>query len=136
VALLAGFEATDLSGLLVVVDDLDLPTGRLRLRERGSAGGHRGLESIITLVGSPNFARLRIGIGRPRGGIGPERDRRDAAEYVLAPTLCEEERALLQRSVDSACEAVILWLSSASAEDLMNRFNRRDDSTGGDDSAS
>jgi PTH1 family peptidyl-tRNA hydrolase len=126
---LAGQDGIDRDGLLVVLDDLDLPTGQLRIRRRGSAGGHRGLESIIASLESPEFARLRI-------GIGSERAQQDAADYVLAPTEDEVERARLQRSVDSACEAVILWLSWASAEDLMNRFNRRIDSNVEDDSAS
>jgi peptidyl-tRNA hydrolase, PTH1 family len=110
-----------LADLLVVLDDLDLPSGSLRIRKRGSAGGHRGLESIIEVLGSAHFARLRI-------GIGSAREQRDAGEYVLAPAEDDADLPLLERSVDSACEAVILWLSWASAEDLMNRFNRRIDS--------
>ena len=107
--------------LLVVLDDLDLPTGQLRLRKSGSAGGHRGLESIIGSLASPEFLRLRIGIGTLRGD-------RDAADYVLSTEIEEVERARLEASIDSASEAVILWLSWAAAEDLMTRFNRRIDS--------
>jgi PTH1 family peptidyl-tRNA hydrolase len=129
VAPLAAVGELALADLLVVLDDLDLPSGRLRVRKRGSAGGHHGLESIIEVLGSTDFARLRI-------GIGSAREERDAGEYVLTPTEDEADLPLLQRSVDSACEAVILWLSWASAEDLMNRFNRRIDGSVEGDSAS
>src|SRR5690606_29499364 len=61
--------------LMVIYDDMDLPLGRLRLRERGSSGGHKGMISIIAALGTEEFARLRIGIGRPPAV--------DAADYVL-----------------------------------------------------
>ncbi len=73
--------------LLVVVDDAQLPFGTLRLRTRGSSGGHRGLESVIYHLATEDFARLRIGIGAPP----PEVPLRD---YVLAPFLPEEQEAL------------------------------------------
>lgn len=111
----------DLERLLVVLDDLDLPTGQLRIRKQGSGGGHRGLSSLIAAAGSSDFARLRLGIGSGRSG-------RDAAEYVLDDPLSPVERTALNASIDSASDAVILWLAWASAEELMNRFNRRIDS--------
>lgn len=109
-----------LEELLVVVDDLDLPTGQLRLRRSGSDGGHRGLRSIIAALGSGEFARLRVGIASPRAG-------RDAAEFVLDDRLEPDEVRALDASIDSASEAVILWRSWAPIEELMNRFNRRID---------
>ncbi|SRR5579875_2567403 len=73
--------------LLVITDDLDLPFGRLRLRDSGSSGGQRGIQSIINQLGTSQFARLRVGIGRPPPGIDP-------VDYVLSPFTPSERRAL------------------------------------------
>jgi PTH1 family peptidyl-tRNA hydrolase len=88
------------SDMLVVVDELDLPFGKLRMRERGSAGGHNGLKSIIEYFG-PDFPRLRIGIGRDASG--------DAIDRVLAPFTPDEE-ARLAPVIDAAVHGVELWL--------------------------
>lgn len=81
---------SDLSDrLMVVYDDLDLPLGRWRFRARGSAGGHRGVASVISGLGHDRFARLKIGIGRPSEGM-------ESADYVLA-RLSEPERRELER---------------------------------------
>jgi PTH1 family peptidyl-tRNA hydrolase len=89
--------------LLVIVDDLDLPPGSLRVRERGSHGGHRGLRSIIEALGTSDFPRMRIGIGRPPEGV-------DAAEFVLQrPT--PAERAVLDEAVERAAQGVVLWIT-------------------------
>jgi PTH1 family peptidyl-tRNA hydrolase len=90
-----------LEDLLVIGDDIDLPFGRLRLRPRGSAGGHRGLQSIITHLGSQDVARLKIGIGRP--------DSTEARDYVLA-SFRPEERAELPAVLARAADAVELAL--------------------------
>lgn len=100
--------------LLVVCDDLDRSFGRLRLRERGSSGGQRGLQSIIDRLGTDEFARLRVGIGRPEPS--------EAAEYVLAE-FSPEERAQLRDVVDRAVGAVETWLAEGPAA-AMNRFNQ------------
>lgn len=86
--------------MLVVVDELDLPFGKLRMRERGSAGGHNGLKSIIDYFGQ-DFPRLRVGIGRDANG--------DAIERVLAPFTPDEEQRLAP-IVDAAVRGVELWL--------------------------
>lgn len=99
--------------LLVVCDDLDLPFGRLRIRTDGSAGGNRGLKSIIQELGTEDFARLRVGIGRPDGG---------AKSYVLQRFSAEQE-AVLTGLVDVACNAIECILGEG-AEAAMNRFNR------------
>jgi PTH1 family peptidyl-tRNA hydrolase len=69
--------------LLVVHDEMDLPFGRLRLRDRGSSGGHNGVQSIIGQLGTTEFARLRIGVGRPPEGVDP-------IDYVLTPFTASE----------------------------------------------
>jgi PTH1 family peptidyl-tRNA hydrolase len=101
--------------ILVVCDDLDLPLGRLRIRPQGGSGGHKGLRSIIELLGSQDFARLRIGIDRPAGNLDP-------AEYVLQP-FAEEDKAIISESLDRAVEAVESWLADGIVA-AMDRFNR------------
>jgi len=86
---------------MVIVDDIDLPLGRLRLRAEGSSGGHRGLESIEAHLGTREFARLRGGVGRPA-------EARGAADHVLEPFL-PEERPVVARMVTAAAEAVEAW---------------------------
>jgi PTH1 family peptidyl-tRNA hydrolase len=97
----------DLTGtLLVVVDDIDLPSGKLRYRARGSAGGHRG------------FSRLRVGVGRRPGA--------DAADYVLEK-VDAEERQRLDRAVEAAAASLSVWLAEG-IDSAMNRFNHDPDS--------
>lgn len=100
--------------LLVVYDDLDIPFGRLRLRAGGSSGGHRGMESIISELGSESFIRLRVGIGHPgKGGV---------SDYVLSG-FAEEEREKLEKVTDTAAEAVkSVLLRGLSA--AMNQYNK------------
>lgn len=101
--------------LLVVCDDVYLPLGRIRLRARGGTGGHQGLESILAVTGSGDFARLRI-------GVGPAPESADLPEYVLAP-FGEDEEARVPAVIDAAAGAAF----DAAAEGLtlaMNRWNR------------
>ncbi len=102
--------------LLVLVDDASLPPGTFRLRARGSAGGHNGLLSIEGTLGTREYARLRIGVGRPHDS------RIDLAEWVLAPMSdAEEEQVLL--AFGDMVSAVECWLAEG-IETAMNRFNR------------
>lgn len=89
--------------MLVAYDDLDLPPGTLRLRPEGGAGGHNGMKDIIQHVGAQNFARLRIGIGRPPGKMDP-------AAYVLQDFSRHEQEALRDLA-DRAAEAIETWLA-------------------------
>lgn len=98
---------------MVVHDDVDLPLGRLRLRRAGSAGGHRGVQSTIDLLGTAEFARLRVGVGRPLDG--------DVRQYVLAP-FAPEEREELDQVLERAASALECWLAEG-MEAAMNRYN-------------
>ncbi|HYI21633.1 MAG TPA: aminoacyl-tRNA hydrolase [Candidatus Limnocylindrales bacterium] len=88
-----------LGDLLVVVDDFDLPLGRIRMRAEGSAGTHNGLRSIIGELGSQKFARLRVGIGQPNRG---------AKDHVLS-RFATEEREVLAKVLEAAADAVEDW---------------------------
>jgi len=103
--------------LLVVHDDLDLPLGRIRLRRGGSAGGQKGVRSIIERLGTDGFDRLRLGIGRPSAG-------RDAADWVLSK-FSPEERPLADRVAAAAVEAVRVWRDQG-LEAAQQRFNGLD----------
>ena len=107
--------AFDLAGLLVVVDDVYLPVGSLRMRVAGSSGGHRGLESIEAVVGR-EFARLRI-------GVGAAEEAAELREHVL-DEFDEEERAVVDEAIERAADAVECWLGEGALA-AMNRFNRR-----------
>lgn len=99
--------------LLVVMDDLDLPVGRIRVRSSGSSGGHRGLENIVQMLGSEAIARVRIGIGGPG---------RDAVDHVLS-VFSPEDEAVVDAAIGRAADAVESWLTAGVAT-TMNKFNR------------
>lgn len=103
-----------LSELLVVCDDLALPFGKIRIRAKGSAGGHNGLKSIIEHTESSEFARVRLGI-LPELGVS------DAAEYVLSP-IREEFQKLALTAVEQACKAVVM-IGEQGLLPAMNCFN-------------
>lgn len=113
VATAVGFYKLALEDLIVITDDLALAPGRIRVRAKGSAGGHNGLADIITRLGSDEFARCRVGIG---GCPGPW-----AVDYVLGRPK-EDERPLLNEAIIRARDAVLCWLESG-IERTMNEFN-------------
>ena len=115
-ALLQEHGAT-VADLVVIYDDLDLPLGRIRIRTDGSAGGHRGVSSIIEHLGDGSFCRIRLGIGRPPEG-GP------IIDYVLSP-FGEAEMADLGRVIDRATEA-LCCLVHQGAQAAMGLYNRAD----------
>jgi len=98
--------------ITVVYDDLDLPVGKMRIRPKGSAGGHKGMASIIGYVGTNEFPRVRIGIGR---------DDREAVEYVLS-RFRRDELPIIREAVARAAEALDLMLREG-VEAAMNMFN-------------
>ena len=106
--------------LLIVVDEVQLPVGRIRIRSRGSAGGHNGLKSVEHALGSQDYARLRIGVGpsAERKGIYP-----NLADFVLAP-FARDEREDILSLMPQLTETVETWLKEG-AEKAMNVHNRR-----------
>jgi len=109
---IAAFHKLPPSDVLIVVDDADLPLGRLRIRAKGSAGGHNGLKSIIHELGTDAFPRLRIGVGRQAGAL---------KSHVLG-RFSDEEQSEIDASVKRAADAAELFAT----EDIltvMNRFN-------------
>jgi len=107
---------TDLHNLLVVCDDLDLELGRIKIKDSGSAGGHRGLQSIIDSLGSKSFPRLRIGIGRPHQDL-------DAANYVLS-AFTKKEKEQVKEIIDEASQCCRVWVRGGIIK-TMNIFNTR-----------
>ena len=114
VGAVVNFYQVPLRHLLVAVDDADLPLGEIRLRSRGSSGGHHGLESIEQHLGSRDFARLRIGIGRQSGS-------REITDYVLG-RFGSTEAALVDKVLSVACDQVECWLD-AGIQKAMSEYN-------------
>jgi PTH1 family peptidyl-tRNA hydrolase len=113
VATATGFYKLVLSNLLVVTDDMALPPGRIRVRMKGSAGGHNGLADVIEKLGTENISRLRIGIGQS--------DEEMAYDYVLSkPT--KADRPLLDEAITKARDAVLCWVEYG-IKATMNEFN-------------
>ncbi len=102
--------------ILIVLDDVHLPPGVIRIRERGSAGGHNGLQDIIDALGTDHIPRLRIGIGEnfPKG---------KQAEYVLSP-FEEHEKPVIEEAIQRAADAAVVFACEGLLP-AMNRFNRR-----------
>jgi PTH1 family peptidyl-tRNA hydrolase len=101
-----------LEDLLVIYDDMDLPVADLRIRATGGSGGHKGVASIAQMLGSQDFARIRIGIGRPPHG---------AIDWVLSAPL-GEDRAELDSAVERAADAAQSWVVEGLVK-TMNQFN-------------
>ena len=112
------FYKIELADLLVIVDEVQLDTGRIRVRPSGSAGGHNGLKSIIGSLGTDAFPRLRIGVGRGDS-------RRDLADHVLAK-FDKDERAIVEDAVVRAADASEAFIEHG-IQVAMNRFNVKKD---------
>jgi len=114
VAAASRFYKLDPQKILIICDDVYLPPGKLRLRVRGSAGGHNGLTNIIQRLGSQDFARLRIGVGEVPSGW-------DMRDYVLS-RFTSGERTIMNDARDRAAQAVETWVTQG-IEVAMNRWN-------------
>jgi PTH1 family peptidyl-tRNA hydrolase len=107
------FYQTPLEDVLVVCDDMNLPLGKLRLRVRGSAGGHNGLRDIQRHLGTSDYARLRIGVGPAEPG--------EMVDHALG-RFQSAERPIIEDSLRLAAQAVVLW-AQRGAEECMNQYN-------------
>ncbi|WP_026693218.1 aminoacyl-tRNA hydrolase [Peribacillus kribbensis] len=101
--------------IVVIYDDLDLPSGKIRLRQKGSAGGHNGIKSTIAHLGTQEFNRIRIGVGRPS-------EKNSVSNFVLGK-FSPEERAEMSKVVERSAEACENWLSNDFLQ-VMNQFNK------------
>ncbi len=112
----------DLNNLLVIHDDLDLPLGKIRIRYGGGSGGHNGVESIITELGSQDFIRIRVGIGRPSAiGDSAEISEADIITYVLSDFTPEEKQTIAQ-VIPRVSEAILCLLTEGLVA-AMNKYN-------------
>ena len=116
--LVAKHELRPESDLIVIYDELDLPLGMIRIRQRGSSAGHNGMESLIGALGTQEFLRIRL-------GIAPDRKISDGVKYVLTP-FRKKELKVVDEVLDTAAEAVNVILKEGPAA-AMNRFNRKNE---------
>ena len=103
-----------LEHLVVVHDDLDMACGRIKIKNKGGHGGHKGVQSIIELLGSADFLRVKVGIDKPR-------NHEEGADYVLAPFTADQS-SLVKESVEQAAEAIEAIILSG-ADQAMNTYN-------------
>ncbi|MCW9134253.1 aminoacyl-tRNA hydrolase [Bacillus paramycoides] len=104
----------DVEDFIVMYDDLDIPVGKLRLRMKGSAGGHNGVKSTISHLGTQEFQRIRMGIDRPKNGM-------KVVDYVLG-RFTSEETSGVNQSIEKAADACEEWLNKPFLQ-IMNTFN-------------
>jgi len=120
VACLAHKHGIPLSNLLVIYDDLDLPLGKIRLRQNGGSGGHKGMNSIISALGSEEFPRIRVGIGRPQGG--KQSISEDAIVNYVLSDFSPQEEAIIKPVIVKVAEAIDCFLTEG-IEAAMSKFN-------------
>ena len=109
-----------LSNLLVIYDDLDLPLGKIRLRQSGSSAGHKGMNSIISALGSEGFPRIRVGIGRPQSEEQPISE--DAIVNYVLSDFSPQEEAIIKPVIAKVAEAIDYFLTQG-IEVAMSKFN-------------
>ena len=102
--------------MIVIFDDISLAPGNIRVRKKGSAGGHNGIKSIIARCGTQNFMRIKVGVGeKPEGW--------DLADHVLG-RFSNEDRALVEDAIEDACSAAVMMMQG-DVDGAMNRFNAK-----------
>jgi len=111
----------DPADLVVIHDDLDLPVGKIRLRLGGSSGGHKGVESIIARTGTPEFYRVRVGIGRPETGAEATDKESTVIDFVLRD-FTREEKNIIDTVIPKVSEAISFLLAEGLPE-AMNKYN-------------
>ncbi|ANP79383.1 aminoacyl-tRNA hydrolase [Bacillus sp. B25(2016b)] len=114
IRLLMDYYKIDVEDFVVMYDDLDIPVGKLRLRMKGSAGGHNGVKSTISHLGTQEFQRIRMGIDRPKNGM-------KVVDYVLG-RFTSEEIPDVNHSIEKAADACEEWLNKPFLQ-IMNTFN-------------
>ena len=120
VGCLANKYTIPLSDLLIIYDDFDLPLGKIRLRHSGSSGGHKGMNSIVSALGSEDFPRIRVGIGRPQ--VEEKSNNEDAiVDYVLGDFSPQEEE-VIKSAIATVAEAIECFLTQ-DIETAMSKFN-------------
>lgn len=112
---LMSYYGIGMDDLLIIYDDLDLDIGKLRLREKGGSGGHNGLKSINQMLGSQEYKRIRIGIGRPDPGW-------NVVDHVLAP-FKKVDVSVINEAIDTASRATIDWIQGKPFIDVMSQYN-------------
>lgn len=105
----------EIDDLLVLYDDLDLPQGEIRLRQKGSAGGHNGMKSIIQALGTDQFKRIRIGVDRPSNGMA-------IVDYVLQ-RFSEQEMKTMNKVIEHSAHAVEAFIETSRFDNVMNEYN-------------
>lgn len=105
----------DFSDVMIIYDDIDLPVGSIRIRKGGSGGTHNGMRNIISCIGSENFPRMRIGIGRPPEGM-------DLADYVLSG-ITRKDHAVFEEVSRRVVQAAHAFADGESIEELMSKYN-------------
>lgn len=113
---IVNFYKIEPSNVIVIVDDIDIEFGSVRIKKKGSAGSHNGLKSIIYLLGREDFPRIKIGIGK-------RKENQDLAEFVLS-RFSKDERKVIEESILSSAEAVEVMLKSG-IDTAMNEFNKK-----------
>ncbi|MDF2883938.1 MAG: pth [Clostridiaceae bacterium] len=106
------FYKIDTDKIIIVYDDISIPIGRLRIRSKGSAGGHNGIKNIILNLGTDSFPRIKIGVGQPKENL---------VSYVLGK-FSEEERKILDEALETAL-LVVKEIMEVSLEEAMNKYN-------------
>lgn len=105
----------EVEDLIVLYDDMDLSQGHIRLRQKGSAGGHNGMKSIIKHLGTDQFKRIRIGVGRPTNGMS-------VPDYVLQK-FSNEEMMTMEKVIEHAAQAVEAFIETSRFDHVMNEYN-------------
>ncbi|EVU51109.1 TPA: aminoacyl-tRNA hydrolase [Staphylococcus aureus] len=115
VALIMDYYNVNPEDLIVLYDDLDLEQGQVRLRQKGSAGGHNGMKSIIKMLGTDQFKRIRIGVGRPTNGM-------TVPDYVLQ-RFSNDEMVTMEKVIEHAARAIEKFVETSRFDHVMNEFN-------------
>ena len=110
------YKVDDTSELIVISDDISLDVGQLRIRKKGSAGGHNGIKNIIANLGTSVFQRIKVGVGEKPKGY-------DLADYVLG-RFSKEDRELIKEGFECAAEAVAM-ITAGEIDQAMNKYNRK-----------